>query len=72
MSQYRIDVLKGPFPEGSKVGDVIEFDCVPAWALGKVSFIGESVAPAELQEATEVPDGVEVSTPRRGRPPKAE
>lgn len=82
MSKFIIEVLKAPFPEGAKVGDVIEFAQLPTWALGKVkqtddaaevtvSFESAEVAPAELQDAAEVPDGVEVATPRRGRPPKA-
>lgn len=27
--------LKAPWPEGAKVGDVLELPSVPAWALGK-------------------------------------
>ena len=32
---YVITALKAPWPEGSKVGDTIELDTVPAWAVGK-------------------------------------
>lgn len=33
----RITQLKAPWPEGAKVGDVVELDAaaVPAWAVGK-------------------------------------
>lgn len=27
--------LKAPWPEGAKVGDVVEFAGLPAWAVGK-------------------------------------
>jgi uncharacterized protein (DUF58 family) len=33
--KHEITFLKAPWPLGAKVGDVVEFDQVPAWALGK-------------------------------------
>lgn len=35
--KVRIDILKAPWPETAKVGDVVEFkgDTMPAWAVGK-------------------------------------
>lgn len=44
--KYIITHLKAPFPEGAKVGDVVDFPDVPAWALGKVI-----PAPDDVQEA---------------------
>lgn len=44
--KYIITHLKAPFPEGSQVGDVVDFHEVPAWALGKVV-----PAPDEIQAA---------------------
>lgn len=44
--KYIITHLKAPFPEGSQVGDVVDFPEVPAWALGKVK-----PAPDDIQDA---------------------
>lgn len=35
--KVRIEFLKAPWPEGAKVGHVVEIkgDAIPAWALGK-------------------------------------
>lgn len=44
--KYIITHMKAPFPEGSRVGDVVEFPEVPAWALGKVI-----PAPGDVQDA---------------------
>lgn len=35
--KYQITHLKAPWPEGSAVGDVIDLDELPAWALGKAT-----------------------------------
>jgi hypothetical protein len=35
--KYVITFLKAPWPLGARVGDVIELDHVPAWAVGKCS-----------------------------------
>lgn len=40
MPLYTIKHLKAPWPAGAKVGDVIEFDQLPAWALGKAELGG--------------------------------
>lgn len=44
--KYIITHLKAPFPDGSQVGDVVDFPEVPAWALGKVR-----PAPDDVQDA---------------------
>lgn len=31
----RITNLKAPWPHGAKIGDVVEFEVVPVWAVGK-------------------------------------
>lgn len=49
--------LKAPWPAGAGVGSVVEFDAVPAWAVGKCTpaaddaevthaFVAETAAPA--------------------------
>lgn len=59
--RYEVTHLKAPWPAGVKVGDVVELDPVPAWALGKckpaadVEFIAnvppvEDAAPVEAIE----------------------
>lgn len=35
--KYQITHLKAPWPEGSAVGDVIDMEELPPWALGKCS-----------------------------------
>jgi hypothetical protein len=35
--KHVITYLKAPWPLGARVGDVIELDHVPAWAVGKCS-----------------------------------
>lgn len=42
---YRITALKAPWPEGAKVGDVIELDSVPVWAVGKCVQAPDAEAP---------------------------
>ncbi|RZL51639.1 MAG: hypothetical protein EOP70_18445, partial [Variovorax sp.] len=34
---YEIKVLKAPWPQGAKVGDIIDMPYLPAWAEGKCS-----------------------------------
>lgn len=70
--KVQITHMKAPWPSGAKVGDVVELDSavIPAWAVGKcVETEAEVTAPAVLEEAPEVPDGVEVATDgkKRGR-----
>lgn len=40
----RITHLKAPWPLGARVGDVVEFAQVPAWAAGKVQEVGDDEA----------------------------
>lgn len=40
----RITHLKAPWPLGAKVGDVVEFDSEPAWAVGKFEKVGDEEA----------------------------
>jgi hypothetical protein len=60
-----ITFLKAPWPLGARVGDVIELDHVPAWAVGKCSPAADdaevtvSLAPALV---VNVPPVVEVVT----------
>lgn len=51
--------LKAPWPEGSKVGDVVglEGDTVPGWALGKC--VPAAVVEAEAKADAEAPAAVE-------------
>lgn len=35
--KYQITHLKAPWPAGAGVGDVIDMDDLPAWALGKAT-----------------------------------
>lgn len=37
----RITHLKAPWPLGARVGDVVEFDSKPAWAVGKFEQVGD-------------------------------
>lgn len=37
----RITHLKAPWPLGAVAGDVVEFQAVPAWAVGKFQEVGE-------------------------------
>lgn len=43
-----ITALKAPWPEGSKVGSVVELegDTIPAWAAGKCTPVPEGFTPA--------------------------
>lgn len=45
---YRITFLKAPWPEGAKVGDVIELEHVPAWALGKCEPAGDDAVATDF------------------------
>lgn len=40
----RITHLKAPWPLGAKVGDVVEFETVPAWSVGKFEKVGDDEA----------------------------
>lgn len=42
--KVRITHLKAPWPAGLGVGDVLELDPVPAWALGKFEPVADDVA----------------------------
>ena len=50
MMLYRITFLKAPWPEGAVVGDVIELDHVPAWALGKCEPAGDDAVATVFDE----------------------
>lgn len=53
MALHRITHLKAPWPSGAVVGDVIELERVPAWALGKCEPAPEG---AEATVAFPVPE----------------
>ncbi len=40
MPLYVIKHLKAPWPAGARIGDVIEFAALPAWAAGKCELGG--------------------------------
>lgn len=54
--KVRVTFLKAPWPEGTKVGDVVDVpgDAVPPWAFGKCDPVAEDSAPA-ADAAPEVP-----------------
>jgi len=58
----RILALKAPWPQGAKVGDVVEFagDHAPGWAIGKFERVGDDATPtvafAEKADAVEHPE----------------
>lgn len=39
--KVRINVLKAPWPEGAKVGDVVELDSITPAFLGKCEQVGD-------------------------------
>lgn len=41
--KVRITHMKAPWPEGAKIGDVLEVSEVKPWALGKCVEVGEGV-----------------------------
>ena len=55
MPLYTIKHLKAPWPAGAVVGDVIEFEQVPAWALGKCELGGTQATVGIKAEAQAVP-----------------
>lgn len=46
-----ITKLKAPWPNGAKVGDVVEFADVPSWAVGKCSIADDDAEVTLLAEA---------------------
>lgn len=66
--KVRITHMKAPWPEGAKIGDVLEVSEVAPWALGKCVIVGddeevtatattaeaEALAQAEKQAAEEI------------------
>jgi hypothetical protein len=63
--KHVITFLKAPWPLGARVGDVIELDSVPAWALGKCSPAAddaEVTVPFAPALVVNVPPVVEVVT----------
>lgn len=48
--KLRIEVLKAPWPQGAKVGDVVEKDGIPAWAAGKCVQVADDT-PVTLLDA---------------------
>jgi len=41
--RVEITHMKAPWPEGVVVGDVLELDVVPVWAVGKCKQVGDDV-----------------------------
>jgi hypothetical protein len=39
--KHIITHMKAPWPEGAKVGDLVEFDVLPVWAVGKCKPTGD-------------------------------
>lgn len=63
---YRITFLKAPWPYGAVVGDVIDMDHVPAWALGKCEPAGDdAVATIAVTKPGEVPSAGGAEAPDR-------
>lgn len=63
--------LKAPWPQGAVVGDVIDLQSVPSWALGKCTAAPEGAVVTIAQPAAEQPaEQQEADKPRRGRPRK--
>jgi hypothetical protein len=61
--RYEVTHLKAPWPDGVAVGDVVELDPVPAWALGKCKPAVDLVAnvrPGEPESAPEAVEALEV------------
>lgn len=65
--KLKITHLKAPWPQGAVIGDVLELDQVPGWALGKCERVADdaevtvSLAPVEF--VANVPPTVVVSGP---------
>lgn len=53
--KVRIEFLKAPWPEGAKVGHVVEIngDVIPAWALGKCVKVEDDTPTTIAYPATE-------------------
>ncbi|WPB58635.1 hypothetical protein [Xylophilus sp. GOD-11R] len=63
--RYLVTHLKAPWPQGTAVGDVVDFDEVPAWAIGKCTAAGEGSV-ASAARATAGPDlQIELDDARR-------
>lgn len=54
--KVRIDVLKAPWPEGAKVGDVVEIDSITPAFLGKCERVGDDEKPTLKAEAKRLGD----------------
>lgn len=54
--KIQVTHLKAPWPDGTKVGDVIEIDgdTLPAWAVGKCEAAGDT--PVTLAQAPAEPE----------------
>lgn len=79
MPLYRITHLKAPWPSGVRVGDVIELDAVPAWALGKCEPAAEGAEatvsfeqPAQDQGGADSSEGAGDSQPTPAPAPEGE
>lgn len=72
--------MKAPWPEGAKVGDVVQFegDAAPAWALGKFAHADDDAradhkyvpaAESTFEVATPAPEHAEVkaATDKNGK-----
>ncbi len=53
--KFIITHMKAPWPDGAGVGDVVSFDVVPPWALGKCKPAAEDVAVFVTQQAPKEP-----------------
>lgn len=75
MALHTITVLGAPWPSGASVGDVIELEAVPAWAVGKCEPAPDGAeATVAVEPPTEVieigsgepaPDGAEAAPARK-------
>lgn len=54
---YEIKVLKAPWPQGAKVGDVIDMPYLPAWAEGKCSVARDGAEADFTLERKDVVEG---------------
>lgn len=63
--RVEITVLNAPWPLGAVVGDVVDVDSIPAWAVGKCVQVADDV------ELTIQPEPVFVVNPDETKPKKA-
>ena len=71
--KVKVTALKAPWPDGVKVGDVVSFDALPAWAVGKCVQApddAEVTAAVEAPAAVAAPDDADAAAERKpkGKP----